>query len=72
MKLIGNAFILGCKLCSDLPHIKPSEANPIIFVALELIAETQTLADKSGVGAEQLDAFINGTYHPFISAFISI
>ncbi|KAF8594646.1 NAD(P)-binding protein [Ceratobasidium sp. AG-I] len=33
--------------------------NAFILGSLELIAETQTLADKSGVGAEQLDQFIN-------------
>ncbi|KAG8738164.1 hypothetical protein FRC10_007223 [Ceratobasidium sp. 414] len=36
--------------------------NAFILGSLELIAETQTLADKSGVGAEQLDAFINDLF----------
>ncbi|KAG9098156.1 hypothetical protein FRC06_006744 [Ceratobasidium sp. 370] len=36
--------------------------NAFILGSLELIAETQTLADKSGVGAEQLDAFINDMF----------
>ena len=35
--------------------------NAFILGSLELIAETQTLADKSGVGAEQLDAFLKDT-----------
>ncbi|EUC56606.1 6-phosphogluconate dehydrogenase NAD-binding domain protein, partial [Rhizoctonia solani AG-3 Rhs1AP] len=36
--------------------------NSFILGSLELIAETQTLADKAGVGAEQLDAFINDMF----------
>ncbi|QRW09326.1 NAD binding domain of 6-phosphogluconate dehydrogenase [Ceratobasidium sp. AG-Ba] len=36
--------------------------NAFILGSLELIAETQTLADKSGVGAEQVDAFINDMF----------
>ncbi|KAG8724726.1 hypothetical protein FRC09_015199 [Ceratobasidium sp. 395] len=36
--------------------------NSFILGCLELIAETQTLADKSGVGAEQLDHFINDMF----------
>jgi hypothetical protein len=37
----------------------PTQNLPVC-IALELIAETQTLADKSGVGAEQIDSFIGG------------
>ncbi|KAF8746859.1 NAD-P-binding protein, partial [Rhizoctonia solani] len=36
--------------------------NSFILGAIELIAETQTLADKAGVGAEQLDAFIGDMF----------
>ncbi|CAE6454030.1 unnamed protein product [Rhizoctonia solani] len=36
--------------------------NSFILGSLELIAETQTLADKAGVGAEQLDAFISDMF----------
>ncbi|CAE7140915.1 unnamed protein product [Rhizoctonia solani] len=36
--------------------------NSFILGALELIAETQTLADKAGVGAEQVDSFLNDMF----------
>ncbi|KAG8762170.1 hypothetical protein FRC11_010686, partial [Ceratobasidium sp. 423] len=36
--------------------------NSFILGAIELVAETQTLADKAGVGAEQLDAFIGDMF----------
>lgn len=36
--------------------------NAFILGSLELIAETQTLADKSGVGAEQLDSFLSDMF----------
>jgi len=41
--------------------------NSFILGSLELIAETQTLADKSGVGAEQVHSFISDMFPvPFL------
>lgn len=64
MKLIGNAFILGSEF--DSSDQFGSRLSLLTKPGLELIAETQTLADKSGVGAEQLDSFLNGTSRYFV------